>query len=356
MRLMHAPPSVLLREARPADYRQILRLARELDSTSLPTGATELAELLECSKTSFAGKVRERSRARYVFAAEEISSRRIVAVSMIIGKHGTPSSPHYYFEVADDERYSHSLKRMFRHTYLRLRYAMDGPTEIGGLIVSPELRGHPERIGKQISWVRFLYIARNRRRFESQVLAEMLPPNLPGHQNRFWDHYGRRVTGLSYKQADRLSTRDKEFIRALFPDSPIYVLMLPEEIRTAIGEVGDNTRGALRILEQAGMRYLNQIDPFDGGPYYGCRVDEVAPIRSCGTYRAVAGTPGETTRFLVSRRDPRGYRAVASIAEIRKRQIIVPAPVFDILNIRQDDQVDSTPLEGYATSTVTSQK
>ncbi len=342
---MPSPPSFLLREARPADHRQILRLARQLDSTTLPTDAGALAEMLRCSKASFAGKVHERSRARYVFAAEEISNHRIVAVSMIIGKHGTPSSPHYYFEVADDERYSHSLKRMFRHTYLRFRYSMDGPTEIGGLIVDPATRGHPERIGKQISWVRFLYIARKRRRFETQVLAEMLPPTMPGHGNRFWDHYGRLVTGLSYRQADRLSTRDKEFIRALFPDAPIYVLMLPEQIRSAIGEVGENTRGALRILEQAGMHYLNQIDPFDGGPYYGCSINEIAPIRSYAKYRASVGTPGDTVRFLVSRQDERGYRAVASTAETRKRQIILPPPVFDILNIRQADQLDATPLD-----------
>jgi arginine N-succinyltransferase len=343
---MPSSPSFLLREARPADHRQILPLARELDSTSLPTDAKELAEVLECSKASFAGKVRERARARYVFAAEEVSSQRIVAVSMIIGKHETPSSPHYYFEVAADERYSHSLKRMFRHTYLRLRYSMDGPTEIGGLIVSPAARGHSERIGKQISWVRFLYIARNRRRFEKHLLAEMLPPTLPGHGNRFWDHYGRLVTGLSYRQADRLSTRDKEFIRALFPDAPIYVLMLPEEIRSAIGEVGENTRAALRILEQAGLRYLSQIDPFDGGPYYGCRIDEIAPIKLCNSYRAAVGTPSDTaTRLLVSRQDARGYRAVASIGETRKRQIILPASVFEVLKIGQADRVDSVPLD-----------
>ena len=342
---MPSSPSFVLRQARRADHRQILRLARELDSTSLPTDAGELAELLQCSKASFAGKIRDRARARYVFAAEEIRSRRIVAVSMIIGKHGTPSSPHYYFEVAADERYSHSLKRMFRHTYLRLRYSMDGPTEIGGLIVSPAARGHPERIGKQISWVRFLYIARNRRRFERDLLAEMLPTTLPGHGNHFWDHYGRRVTGLSYKQADHLSTRDKEFIRALFPDTPIYVLMLPEEIRSAIGEVGANTRGALRILEQAGMRYLNQIDPFDGGPYYGANVDEIAPIKSSARYRAITGTPEDSARFLVARHDARGYRAVASIAQTRKRHIVLPASVLDLLKIRQADQVDVTPLD-----------
>ena len=342
---MPSPPSFLLRAAGPSDHRQILRLARELDSTSLPTDSAELAEVLEHSRAAFAGKISERARAKYVFAAEEISRRRIVAASMITGKHGTPSSPHYYFEVDADERYSHTLQRMFRHTYLRLRHSMDGPTEIGGLIVAAPMRGHPERIGKQISWVRFAYIARNRRRFERHVIAEMLPPTLPGHGNRFWDHYGRLVTGLSYRQADRLSTRDKEFIRALFPDAPIYVLMLPEEIRNAIGEVGEETRGALRILEQAGLRYLNQIDPFDGGPYYGCAVDEIVPVRSCSSYRASVGPPpGGAPRFLIARHDARGYRALASTAETKKGQITFPPRIFEILKIHEGDQVDCVPL------------
>jgi arginine N-succinyltransferase len=301
--------------------------------------------VLEHSKAAFAGKIRDRARAKYVFAAEEISRRRIVAASMITGKHGTPSSPHYYFQVDADERYSHTLQRMFRHTYLRLRHSMDGPTEIGGLIVAAPMRGHPERIGKQISWVRFAYIARNRRRFERHVIAEMLPPTLPGHGNRFWDHYGRLVTGLSYRQADRLSTRDKEFIHALFPDAPIYVLMLPEEIRNAIGEVGEDTRGALRILEQAGLRYLNQIDPFDGGPYYGCPVDEIVPVRSCSSYRASAGEPpGGAAHFLIARNDAHGYRALAAIAETRKGQIIFLPRIFEILKIQEGDQVDCVPL------------
>ena len=342
---MASAPSFLLRAAGPSDHRQILRLARELDSTSLPTDSKELGAVLEHSKAAFAGKVTDRARAKYVFAAEEISRRRIVAASMIIGKHGTPSSPHYYFEVDADERYSHTLQRMFRHTYLRLRHSMDGPTEIGGLIVAAPMRGHPERIGKQISWVRFAYIARNRRRFERHVIAEMLPPTQPGHGNRFWDHYGRLVTGLSYRQADRLSTRDKEFIRALFPDAPIYVLMLPEEIRDAIGEVGEDTRGALRILEQAGLRYLNQIDPFDGGPYYGCAVNEIVPVRSCSSYRASAGPPpGGAARFLIARQDARGYRALATTAEMRKGQIIFPPRIFEILKIHEGDQVDCVPL------------
>src|SRR6266851_2998835 len=182
-----ALPSFLLRQAGPQDHRQILRLARELDSTNLPTDSAELAEVLERSAKSFAGEIAKREHSIYVFCAEEIGRRRIVAASMIIGKHGTPSSPHYYFEMDADERYSHTLKRMFRHPYLRMRYSMDGPTEIGGLIVTAAMRQHPDRIGKQLSWVRFLYLAKHRERFERQVIAEMLPAFGPDYRNAFWD-------------------------------------------------------------------------------------------------------------------------------------------------------------------------
>jgi arginine N-succinyltransferase len=341
-----ALPSFLLRQAGLQDHRQILRLARELDSTNLPTDSAELAEVLERSTKSFAGEIAKREHSIYVFCAEEIGRRRIVAASMIIGKHGTPSSPHYYFEMDADERYSHTLRRKFRHPYLRLRYSMDGPSELGGLIVSAAMRGHPERIGKQISWVRFLYIARHRRRFQRQLIAEMLASGEPGHGNRFWDHYGRLVTGLSYREADRMSTRDKEFIRTLFPDAPLYTFMLPEQVRSSLGAVGENARGAVKILEQAGMRFLKQMDPFDGGPYYGGEIENLAPVKSFAKYRATKGESAEKEgiHYLISREDTRGFRAVAATAVVDNRRMILSHAILDILRTKDSDRIDAVPL------------
>jgi arginine N-succinyltransferase len=340
-----ALPSFLLRQAGPKDHRPILRLARELDSTTLPTDSAELAEVLARSARSFAGKV-AKEHSIYVFCAENIGRRRIVAASMIVGKHGTPGSPHYYFEIDADERYSHTLRKMFRHPYLRLRYSMDGPSEIGGLIVSAAMRGHPERIGKQISWVRLLYIARHRARFQRQLIAEMLPSGQPGHGNRFWDHYGRLVTGLSYREADRLSTHDKEFIRALFPDAPLYTFMLPEQVRSALGAVDENARGAVKILEQAGMRFLQQMDPFDGGPYYGAEVENLAPVKSAAAYRATIGASAEKDgiRCLISREDARGFRAIAATAAVDKRRMILPRAILDTLMTKDGDRIYASPL------------
>ncbi|MGO9266521.1 MAG: arginine N-succinyltransferase [Candidatus Binataceae bacterium] len=342
-----AGPHFLLRAARPRDHRQLLALARELDSINLPTEAGRLRELLGRSTRSFHGRIRDRAQTVYIFCAEEIATRRIVAASMIIGKHGTPTAPHYYLELDADERYSHTLRKLFRHSFLRLRYAMDGPTEIGGLIVTQAMRGHPERIGKLISWVRFMYLGRHLARFEKQVVAEMLAPMLPDHGNVFWDNYGRRVTGLSFPDADRLSTHDKEFIRALFPETPLYTFMLPAEVRDALGAVGENTRGAVHLLEQAGMRFLNQIDPFDGGPYYGGATAELEPVQNRRTVVAIAGEPPleKQRSYLVAIENGDGFRAVRAEAELHDGGHLVVTPaVLHALKIKSHTRVDIVAL------------
>jgi arginine N-succinyltransferase len=340
-------PVFIIREASKGDHRQLLELARELDSINLPTDSRELREAIACSMLSFRGRVRDHARARYIFCAEERRSGAIVAASMLIAKHGTPEAPHYYLEMDSDDRYSHTLRKMFRHPYLRLRYSMDGPTEIGGLIVTNSMRRHPDRVGKQISWVRFLYLAKHPGRFERQVVAEMLAPMLPDHGNVFWDHYGRRMTGLSFREADILSTRDKEFIRALFPDTPLYTFLLPEGVSNSLGAIGEATHGAVRLLEQAGMRFLRHIDPFDGGPYYGAEIAELRPVREWRSVAAIAGEPtaDRARAYLVGCEDARGFRAVRAQAEmVDPGKIKVEPAALAALGVTPRTRVDAVPL------------
>lgn len=337
----------LLREARPRDQRRLLELARLLDSVNMPTTTRGMAEAVKHSVQSFNGETR-RHRGIYLFCAEEFGSHRIAGASLIVAKHGTPKSPHYYLAIDSDERYSHILRRMFRHTFLRLRHSMDGPTEVGGLIVDPELRRRPEKIGKQLSWVRFLYIAKHRRRFEKRVIAEIMPPLTADHGNLFWDHYGRKMTGLSFREADRLSIRNKEFIRALFPGAPLYTFLLPEQVRSFLGAVGEQSRGAVRLLEQAGLRFLDQIDPFDAGPYYGATTTDLVPIKAFRSYRAVPGTVSAAAgcSFLVSTEDRvNGFRAVQVTTAVPDgRRIVLPIEAMTALGITEGARVDTVPL------------
>ena len=202
------------------------------------------------------------------------------------------------------------------------------------------------RIGKQISWVRFLYIARHRTRFERKLIAEMLAPSTPNHGNRFWDYYGGLVTGLSYREADVLSTHDKEFIRTLFPESALYTFLLPADVLRSLGQVAETSRGAVRLLDQAGMKFLEQIDPFDAGPYYGALVEDLTPVKKFRTLRIFVGQPtAEQSRsYLVANDGTKGFRAVQANACVGKARVVVRAEILEALSIREGTKVYTLPL------------
>jgi arginine N-succinyltransferase len=340
-------PRFVLREARAADLDDLLRLSRILDSINLPTDRDELRSTIARSRRSFAGSLADSAKGIYVFVAEDRRSRRTVGSSMIIAKHGTPESPHYYLGMVNEERYSKTLGKMFRHTYLNLRHSMDGPTEVGGLIVDPKLRRHPARLGTQLSFVRFLYMALHRQRFGAEVIAEMKPPLTPSGENRFWQCYGARVTGLTFREADKLSTKDKEFIPALFPNAPIYTCMLPVEVQEEIGRVGADTAGAVRLLERIGLEFLDQVDPFDAGPYYGARIDDVAVVRDTRRVRLMP----EPSRAALSPVRPHliaverpAFRAFCIPARREGETLFLSAAVLGELAIRPGTRASAVPL------------
>ena len=340
-------PRFVVRDARSADLASVLRLSRILDSINLPRERSELRAALARSQRSFARKVKDSTQALYIFVAEDRSNGRLVGTSMIIPKHGTPQSPHYFLDMVSDERYSKTVRKMFRHTYLHLRHSMDGPTEIGGLVVDPRSRRHPERVGTQLSFVRFLYMALHRDRFGKEVIAEMKPPLTPNGESRFWQCYGARVTGLTFREADKLSTKDKEFIPALFPDVPIYTCMLPLAVQEEIGKVGPETVGAVRLLERIGLRFLHQIDPFDAGPYYGAPLDQVRVVRDTRRVRLIPEGSGDGSgtvqEFLVGV-ERRGFIAFCASGRLVDDVLFLPPDCLRDLDLPPETRAAVAPI------------
>src|SRR5579884_2478297 len=207
---------------------------------------------------------------------------------MIFAQHGSRRAPHIFFDVLHEERYSETLDLHFAHRVLRIGYNYKGLTEIGGLVLRPELRGHPVRLGRSLAYVRFLYLARHRTLFREEVLSELMPPLEPDGTSLLWESLGRKFTGLSYQEADRLSQTNKEFIRALFPQDPIYTCLLPKDVQDLIGVVGPETKGVERMLRKIGFQYAERIDPFDGGPHFIAKTDELTLVKSIKKAEVVA--------------------------------------------------------------------
>lgn len=338
---------LLLRDAQRSDLSSLARLAKVLNTVNLPYDERALARIIERSVRSFSGRLRDPLARHYVFVAEEPRTGRIVGTSMVIAQHGTRESPCTFFDVSEREHYSSSLDRHFRHPVLSIGYHFDGPTEIGGLVVDPALRGGAEKPGKQLAFVRFLYMAMHPDRFRATVLAELMPPLGRDGRSLFWEAFGRRFTDLDYQTADKLSRENKEFIQQLFPPVDVYATLFPERVRKLLGSVAPETEPIRHLLEQVGFSYVSRIDPFDGGPHYEAKLADVTLVRAHRRLR-LADAPlrgdGEDRLVGAVRTGRNRFRAVRTASRVVGGTLSLPAAARELLGVRGGDTLHVIPF------------
>jgi arginine N-succinyltransferase len=334
----------LMRPAVPADLPAIMELARWLDSPNLPNDEAFVRRRLARSELAFRTSPPPGPEAEYQFALED-ESHRVIGTCAVLSKHGTPEMPHLFLRVGEETRSSASTGIRVTHTTLQLGALHDGPTELGSLILHPSARGLPGWPGKLLSWGRFAYIARHRSSFEARILAEMRAAIDAHGRSAFWDAFGRRFTGMSYAEADHRSATDKSFILDLFPDTPFYASLLDAGVAAQLGQVHEEAAPALRLLEQAGLHWIDEIDPFDGGPFVGAPTARVTPIRE--TVRlglSEAPLPDGAVPAIVSSEEGGGFRAVAAPAFRDGTALRLGKEAQELLGVTPGDEVTLTPL------------
>ncbi len=336
-----------IRAATREDHADLLELSRHLNSVNLPHDSAALQELLDISTRSFSGAIGDPRKREYIFVLRDREKNRAVGTSMVIGQLGRRDAPYIYLDVLNEEKYSATLDKHFVHKVLSIGYSFAGPTEIGGLVMHPEYRGAPERLGMLISYVRFLFIAMHRHWFRDEVLAELLPPLEKDGRSHLWEAVGRHFTDLTYRDADRLSKRNKEFIRGLFPEGDIYASLLSPEAQRVIGEVGKETKGVEKLLRRIGFRYAERVDPFDGGPHFIAETDEVTLVKKSQQLSVAVGVPASKSRsILATWTDAAPYFvALAEPATVEKGRVIVAAETAQSLRLAEGAQTWVLPLE-----------
>jgi arginine N-succinyltransferase len=328
-----------IRCAKPEDIDGLYELAKHLNTVNLPADRQRLEQMLGQSSEQLAGSDKPDEAIIFVLENEK---EKLLGSATVIARHGSPQAPHCYFDVINEQRYSPRLDQVFHHQVLRLGTSFLPRTEIGGLVIHPSLRG--QGLGRLLSLCRFQFIAAHRSRFCDYLLAELLPPLDDEGNSELWKALGRRFTGLTYREADHLSGQEKEFIEDLFPRGDLQVSLFSPQTQAVIGQVGEQTKGALRLLLEQGFFYTKRIDPFDGGPHYRAQTDDVLALKNTRSLKAHIGQ-GELA-VIVGRADNKAgeYQALRCSISIHGMQAHLPKDALSRLGLKVGDELLVTPL------------
>lgn len=335
---------MLFRPVRQDDLDDIIRLASRagVGMTSLPNDPARLAARIQRSVETFAGKL-PRGQQGFLFVLEDTRLARVVGVSAIEVAVGL-DEPFYNFRLQRTVRASKELGVYKNQELLNLSYDHTGHSELCTLFLDPEYQKN--RNGLFLSKARFLFIAAFRELFSPHLFAELRGRSDEQGNSPFWDALGHHFFDIPFADADRLTgTGMKTFIAELMPAYPIYVSLLPNDAREAIGQVHANTSPARTILEKEGFSWRGSVDIFDAGPVLEAETDAIRAISESQYIPAMQLMTERSTPLIVANNQFEQFRAVL-ISPDDQPQLNQAA--LDALAVNETDRVHAVTLHPEA--------
>jgi arginine N-succinyltransferase len=269
-----------LRAARPADLEALYEMAKLTGGgfTNLPPDRTALRSKLDRAAAAFARDEETLADELFVLVLEDTRSGAVRGTCQLMSQVGQ-RWPFYSYRLNTLTQYSQELDRTVRAELLSLVTDLEGSSEVGGLFLHPGQRAGG--FGLLLARSRYLFIAMHRQRFADRIIAELRGIIDERGGSPFWDGVAGRFFGMSFQDADYFNAiNGNQFIADLMPKHPVYVAMLSEDARSAIGVPHPTGRAAMRMLEDEGFRYEGYVDIFDGGPTMVARTDNVTSVRN----------------------------------------------------------------------------
>ena len=232
--------------------------------TNLPPDKPSLMAKLDRSGEAFARSEESVADDLFVLVLENIETGHVRGTCQIFSQIGM-RVPFYSYRVGTLTQHSKELGRTFRADMLTLSTDLEGSSEVGGLFLHPSERAGG--LGMLIARSRYLFVRQHRQRFAHRMIAELRGLIDEGGGSPFWDGLAGRFFGMNFQDADEFNAiNGHQFIADLMPKTPIYIAMLTDAARAAIGLPHPSGRAAMRMLEHEGFNNDGYIDIFDGGP------------------------------------------------------------------------------------------
>ena len=335
--------SFRLRAARPNDLEALYEMAKLTGGgfTNLPADRKALARKLERAEAAWANEADELSDEQFVLVLENAATGEVRGTCQMMTQVGQ-QWPFYSYRLTTLTQHSQELDRTVRAEMLSLVTDLEGSSEVGGLFLHPNERAGG--LGLLLARSRYLFIAMHRARFADRVLAELRGVHDERGGSPFWDGVAGRFFGMTFQEADYFNAiNGNQFIADLMPKHPVYVAMLSESARSAIGVPHPSGRAAMRMLEEEGFEYEGYLDIFDGGPTMTATTDRVKSIATAKP-AVVTGTDcRKGQKVLLAAGQLAGFHGCYGACEPVDGGIALDPVAAELLGVGVGDEVWTVP-------------
>jgi len=305
--------------------------------TNLPPDRKNLGAKLDRSAEAFARTGDYADGELFVLVLENVETGEVRGTCQLFTGVGS-KWPFYSYRMTTLTQHSKELDRTFRAEMLTLTTDLEGSSEVGGLFLHPSERAGG--LGLLLARSRYLFIAMHRKRFSDRVLAELRGIIDERGGSPFWDGVAGRFFGMSFQEADYFNAiNGNQFIADLMPKHPVYIAMLPETARSAIGLPHPSGRAAMRMLEGENFHHEGYLDIFDGGPTMTARTDRVRSIALSRGAKVVSTEAVRGNKALIAAGKLTDFRCCFGLANEQDGGLAIDSMTADALGVGVGDEV-----------------
>jgi arginine N-succinyltransferase len=328
-----------LRAAHPRDLEPLYEMAKLTGGgfTNLPADRKALSRKLARAEAAYANEGETLGDEQFVLVLENSATGDVRGTCQMMTQVGQ-QWPFYSYRLNTLTQHSEELQRTVRAEMLSLVTDLEGSSEVGGLFLHPNERAGG--LGLLLARSRYLFIAMHRARFAGRILAELRGVIDERGGSPFWDGVAGRFFGMTFQVADYFNAiNGHQFIADLMPKHPVYVAMLGDAARSAIGVPHPSGRAAMRMLEEEGFAHQGYIDIFDGGPTMTAETDKVRSVADAQPATVTATDCGEGRKVILATGRLAAFRSCFGACEPSESGVALDAQAAEALEVGVGDTV-----------------
>ena len=132
------------------------------------------------------------------------------------------------------------------------------------------------------------------------------------------------------------------------PKGEIKLSSLPEEVQKTIGKPGLFSQRALALLEKQNFRFVDEVDPFDGGPYIQAQAKDIPIIQQIKKVK-LKPVPQHLShnteqKWLFALPNKNNFKGGVIKGILKNQELLVSSHTFLTFQIEQNTKVFISPF------------